>query len=383
MVMSEPAYLVFSLLAILLFQRYRRSEFARWYDLLLIGLVLVCTTMIRLMGLTLVAALLLDLVLNKRWKEVGLLLLVSAAGLGLRSWMETGALTSVLPTGAWGYTLGSSLNIQRIGSTLWDYLNQSIPQVTFGLFGPSTYAYAATLKLTWAVDLVKYLLLLVLPLGALRTISRKSLLFLSYPLLYMLVLTLKRTGIPGAESHAEPRYLIPLLPFFYLYILNASGWFSARARKQEFVLAAQKWTPIGLVGLVLVFSLGRGIDSAIHPISDQIPDLSAGTAWIAANTPDDAIVMCRNPVSRYLYAQRHTLDHPDTLVADDLVQYIERNNITHILLAPRLQVNASPQLDDYQAQFLLPLLENDPGRYRLVFAEPDEQVLVFEVTSGQ
>ena len=130
---------------------------------------------------------------------------------------------------------------------------------------------------------------------------------------------------------------------------------------------------------ILAISVVRAVDYYLTPSTDSLTDLTAGAAWIAANAKTDAIVICRNPASRYLYTRRPTTGFPETESETVLLREIDSQSVSYVLVAPEVTIAAARQLDAYQVDHVLPLMQRHPGRFRLVYSSEDEHVSVFQV----
>lgn len=383
MVMSEPFFLVTSLSAIYLFIRFRENGFSKWYQILIIGFLISWATMIRLVGFCLAGAILFDLLTQKKIKQVILLGIVFGISLFPQLIFAQGSGNQLLPSGTTGFLVSSSDGLITIVRTLQDYIAEYLPNVLFGAFGATTYTLASNLGMGWLVTVAKYILLSLILVG-MSTSPKKYSFLLGYLAIYFLVIGVKKTGVSGHASNAEPRYLIPLLPLLYYYFLSGLSWVIKKLSSAITNQTGKKYIKTiypGLTGIILVLLFARGISSAFNPLSSQITDISIGTQWISENSPGDSIIMSRSPVARYLYSQRRTLDFPDSLSQEmEIFQFMEDNNVSYIFVAPKMQVSTTSQLDSYQTDIIMPLIQDNPDRFLKIFSNETHNVMIYQIT---
>jgi hypothetical protein len=373
MVMSEPAYLVFSLLGLHLFAKFREGDFSKWYQIPLLGFVLSWTYMIRTVGAVLMLAVLFEFLSHKRWKQATFFCFFFLIFLFPQILVKRGG-NAIAPSTEWHQvtTLIISREFDLVLSKLWHYLSHLIPRILFGAFGPLTYVGAEKFRVIWLVEIMKLTLLSIVFIGALRSIKKDT--HAWYALLYLLVL-----GFKSGRKFTERRYLIPLIPFLYYYFIKGLGTFAAKA--SNILPVIPKYLIVLLpTAVIILVSLGRGVDSFLHPVSEEITDISVGTTWISEHSPSDSTIMCRNPVARSLYAERKTIDFPDRFANERaILRYIDDNDITHILIAPKMQLKAQPRLDSYQTEHIVPLLNDHPEVFQQVFANEERNVKIYTV----
>lgn len=137
------------------------------------------------------------------------------------------------------------------------------------------------------------------------------------------------------------------------------------------------------VAVLLVVSIYKSItidDTRLH-----IGDLQARSNWLKANTKASDIVMTEHPETDYLYSGRKTVFYPDTtadLQDKDVTEYLQKQNIQYILIAPHTwwQTSYIPAYSTETSR-LLPLLASLATRNRisLVYAEDRELIKIYKV----
>lgn len=106
-------------------------------------------------------------------------------------------------------------------------------------------------------------------------------------------------------------------------------------------------------------------------------DLSIGTSWVSENAPADAIVMVNEPVPAYVHVKRKTINFPKN--DQDLEQYIKKQDIEYIIIAPLLQSPKNTDLskDVQEIQFQI---ESQPNAFQVVFESKENNVTVYQYT---
>lgn len=395
LVMTEAAFVFFTLLALLLLERYEGSPSA-WNASGLALIVLAgMTYFVRVPGLVFVSAVFLYLVLRKRWRHA----FVFGAGVGLligawfvRNWLVAGVFLSqeyarqATRSGADGFA-------QQVLLTLYDY-SSLLPNVIAPILSPKV--LAALNQVTPVVPLLIGLsIIAIMLIGALsrtRTKLEASDFYVALTL-YLLL----------GFGRAQPRYLVPLTPFLYIYFLVGLGWLAGRVLRARRV-ESKIFVAVCAI-LLLLLNFARDAQQIIDPARNHIPDVSLGAIWLNDHTPADAIVMSGTPRSTWLYAQRqmvpfpHGMDNPretdaqyvyTTLpdhFAGTLVEWaIESFPVDYVLVAPPLQVVDQPnafELDEYALTEVLPVMQSNPSRYQLVYRMQARNVYVYKVINGQ
>ena len=137
---------------------------------------------------------------------------------------------------------------------------------------------------------------------------------------------------------------------------------------------------IGLAFAIALLLIARNLQEWRNPVREQMTDLSIGANWIAENTPTDAIVMVNEPVPAYVHVKRQTINFPKN--GQELQKYLDNQGIDYIIIAPPLQ---SPRSADLSVDVKRTAVElgGSPEAYKLVFEDRDNNVRVYQYTSGE
>lgn len=369
--MSEPAYLCFTLLALWLWQQWRRPEASNGW---LVGALAaaVYAALIRTIGISLLAGLLVSgfLTLPKRQRRF------IFGGLGI-------LLLALLPI-FWfnarngGMLFFSSLyseHVQYVTANagrflrFWAQTAVSTERLADGVLPIFELGQANTLLGSAGLQLLSWAVLALVGLGFVLSL-RKSQASEWYVLFYSAIFYVWIVYI----DKVQPRILLPLIPFMYFYLVTTVAWISGKVRQPQQARATQ--VGMSVLGLLALLLLAHNVYSAVQPKRDQALDLTAGSSWIQANTPEDALVLTANAVSDYLYMRRHTLDYPRPTT--DIEAYVLANGIDYVVVKPSIQSGQTDQLDDYTSALLAHLAAN-PARYTVAYTNTDYSVTVFQV----
>jgi hypothetical protein len=429
-IMSEPAFLTFGLIALLLTERAARGEQSRWWILGLSGsLVFVLFT--RSIGIVLVGTIFLYLCFRRGWqalRELGLVLcgmalflavilgstnvrfldlwpaeyfqgvdasfllgigattsLVDAKGTLSARYVEQPAQPGAQPAGGHGIGLKLKTLIKDFLITgTHEHITKHYSRAIVALGGDENSRLqdiAGHLGIPNLPIVLGYLICLVFGIGLVRWLLQEGIsVFNLFALFYMAALAIWNWN--------DVRLLYPILAQLHLGFLigiEAILWSSARWLKlplQQFSLVNKALS--GVVALLLVISLVKTWtidDSRLHS-----GDMQERSRWLQSHTPSDAIIMSESPVIDYLYSNHKAVPYPwipDHDVAK-LAAYLQENKVAYILSAPTIewQRNYHPQYSPTTTN-LLPLLEKlvATGQLQLVYRSADSFTQVFKFTT--
>ena len=176
----------------------------------------------------------------------------------------------------------------------------------------------------------------------------------------------------------KARFLIPILPFLYLYFVQGMAWVVEKVIRSRINYGRR--VEAGLIGLIALVLLIRNVQDWRNPVMNQMTDLSIGTSWVAENAPPDSIVMVNEPVPAYVHVQRKTIGYPTN--GQELERYLDNQGIDYIVVSPKLQSPRSMELDDFTITQVLPILNSQPEKFKKVFLSTEYNVTVYEYLAG-
>lgn len=357
MLMSESAYLFFSLLALVAFDKVDGKKFG-W--LILASLLAFYTQQVRTIGIALTASLLVILLLSKRFKEMGMIGILFIGGFALQGWINLRNGGTVISSGYEAQVLSGSL-MEKVGQ-VWSNASGYFDQVLAGSLIP-IFGTRLDTMFGWLFLLLNIAILLLLVLGLFK-------LKLEWIHIYFVIYMAGILAFWNPQvGSVKARFLIPILPFLYFYFLNGLKWLTKENTR----------IVIGISAFIALVLLARNIQDWRSPIREQMTDLSIGSSWIAENAPADAIVMVNEPVPAYVHVKRKTINFPKN--GQDLEQYLNNQGVDYIIIAPLLQSPRGTELDKDIKEVQVEIVSL-PGEFQLVFEDEENNVTVYEY-SGQ
>ncbi|MHB8996059.1 MAG: glycosyltransferase family 39 protein [Armatimonadota bacterium] len=266
-----------------------------WRAWLPVALLLALGMLLRTDLIALVAAIAFLLLARRQWAAAAMVAALSLAPALIWHWYVGGSsdvsYVQELQVGWWDQ---SPLPL-RLWHGLTGYLFDYIPQVTGLVFGSAVDQAAAARGLMPVVSGLKVALGLLVLAGF--ALSWRKL----PPLITLF--TVLRLGMLTAWPLVT-RYLLPLLPFLFLYLAAPFSWRRTTSGfRREGPLPTRS---VAIVfALLLLPALGRDALLVLRPPSREYPNVIAGGRLIAEHTPPGATVMSNwSARSFWLYSKR-------------------------------------------------------------------------------
>ncbi|RJP53757.1 MAG: hypothetical protein C4557_04275 [Anaerolineaceae bacterium] len=371
-VMSESAYLFFSLLALYLFDNWKPSpqpalslrerRMSDWL-IALIAFLAFYTQLIRTIGISLFLALIIFLLFTRRFRETGIVVGVFIAGTLLQGWVSGVLISSGYQSQVFNSSVPEKLG--QMGSNALGYFNETLAGSLIPVFGSNLTSYLGAFNLEFIPALLNILVLSFIVLGA---ASRKRIEPLDvYAAIYLFgILAFWNPRVGSVKA----RFLIPIIPLLYFYFLQGLAWAAEKVNRNRINFG----TSVAAVLIALIL-LARNVQDWRSPVMNQMTDLSIGASWVAENAPPDAIVMVNEPVPSYPHVRRKTINFPKQ--GQDLRKYLDNQGIDYIIIAPPLGSPRSTKLDKGVEKYLS-VLDAEPVAFVAVFSDPENNVTVYE-----
>ncbi|RJP52828.1 MAG: hypothetical protein C4586_02430 [Anaerolineaceae bacterium] len=371
-VMSESAYLFFSLLALTFFDSWNsKTEGKKDRLIILIAVIALYSQLIRTIGVSLSFALVVYFLLSRRFREAGLTMGVFMAGMLLQTWINLRNGGSVVSTGYQSQVFNSSV-IEKVGQ-MWantlGYFNEVLAGTLFPVFSTKVASLLGNYGLQILPLILNAVIILLIIFGAAlscKKIHAMDLYFIVY------VLGILAFWNPKVGS-VKARFLIPIIPFLYFYLAQGLNWAITKFTRDRISLGTR--IAAGAAGIIALTLLARNFQDWRNPVMDQMTDLSVGTSWVSENTPPDAIVMVNEPVPAYVHVRRKTIGYPNA--GQDLEKYLNNQGIDYIVVSPKLQSPRNKDLDENIENQVLPILESAPEKFMVVYSNPEYNVTVY------
>lgn len=172
------------------------------------------------------------------------------------------------------------------------------------------------------------------------------------------------------SSVNDVRYLVPLIPLFLVYSVDAATFLAGRARR----IAKRTLVPCCVAGVLVVLAVGA--HAARMPANlDMITRYAAGDRyagyhpawrnffeaahWVRDNTPDDAVVTVRKPRLFNALTDRRVKLYPFSTDADSVFQAVRETDYVFVdaifpttqrYLVPSLRANTDQLFTVHQTQ---------------------------------
>lgn len=218
--------------------------------------------------------------------------------------------------------------------------------------------------------------------GLYRLVLQEGLsLFILYAILYFCALFLWIWN--------NPRLLYPIQPQIqlgWLVALETILSFSMRTNPRR--ILSGRFPRIALVlitSLMLIASIvksSRAQDSRVHT-----GDLRTRSEWLKANSDASDIVMTEEPELDYLYSERKTIMFPESVSSnEELDAYLVENRVDYILVVPNMRwYSVYTPIHSDLANHLIPLFEElrSDDRLELVYASDPDLTHIYQVTQQE
>lgn len=372
-VMSETAYLFFSLLALVGHAESVANppnEKSGWkpdLQIILVSMLIFYTQLIRTIGIALFVAFVLYLLFAWRFRELIVSIIIFFIGTIFQRFI-TGSLIS---TGYQSQVFNSSISekIEQVFSNIIGYYNQVISSSLIPIFGSRFDTILENYGLGFILFIFNITVLFLIAFGMFKTKPKLEWMHIYFVIYVFGIFAFWNPNVGSVKA----RFLIPILPFLYFYFLNGIKFFTEKFPQPNRLA-------VTLAILISIPLLARNIQDVINPVKNQITDLSLGTNWVAENSPANSIIMVNEPVPAYPHVHRKTIGFPND--GQDLIKYLDNQGIDYIIISPKLQSPRSLDLDLVVANEILPVLQSSPETFTLVYENTEYNVLVYQYDDG-
>ncbi len=314
-ILSEPMFLFLGQLALL--AAVRAGRLGGVGSGVILGTLLAVCVLTRHVGIALAGALVIDLLLRRRWRAA------VAAGL------TCGAL--LLPWVGWLAAAGTpnqasllALNEQsllaRIAALAVFYLQRLPDQLT----GPLVEIGTVFQHRTWvaaAVNIWAVVATGVLAIGLVRTLSvrrRRPAGLIAFGTLAVLLVW------PFTEAG---RFLIPLVPFLLVGAVESFAWFTARWKFRR----VRVWAASAVLAVSIPYASYAIVSARAEAQRRTYRDFDAACAWIARQAERPGPVLARHPAEVFWLTGRHALS-PSSDEPESIDRLIDRFEVGFLLI---------------------------------------------------
>jgi len=363
-VLSEMPFFFFSLGAVyfIMLQRDRPSPV---FTLIAIGFA-VFSFFIRTSGISLIAAIALYFLLRKDYRFLGVLIILFLAVFipwsvrNARIPSEGSYVDQLLAKNPYQMELGRA--------SVSDFAVRIVDNFAIYFFSILPLAVMAAVSVSWLKALAGSILLGLIIAGFVRRIKAPAI--QEWYFIFGLAVLLFWPAVWSSD-----RFLLPLLPFFLIYLYEAFFWLREKLKIKHLVTAA---TAVMIV--LNLFTLVPQMRTAVADTAGYLHgDRYAGyqpnwrrffetVEWIKKNTPSDKIILARKPEFVYLLSDRRSMIFPFTTNTARMKESIARSD--YILI---------DQLFPQTFRFLVPVIQQEPERYEVVYQSRKPEFFVLKV----
>jgi hypothetical protein len=369
-VMSESAYLFFSLLALSLFDKWKNAtDNQRNWFILFAAFAGFYAQLIRTIGISLMAALVIYLLFARRFRETIIVISTFIAGTLLQGWFNGSLISSGYQSQVFNTTIPEKIG--QMASNALGYLNETLAGSLIPVLGSGVSSFLSGFGLQAIPILLNIAILLLIVLGLVLQGKRIELMDVYFIIYLFGILAFWNPRVGSVKA----RFLIPIIPLLYFYFFQGMNWAIAKLARNRISLG----TGIAAVLTVIIALtlLARNIQDWRNPIMNQTTDLSIGASWVAENAATDAIIMVNEPVPAYVHVRRQTISFPRQ-GGQDLEKFLINQGIDYIIIAPRLHSPRTTELDEYIEERVLPVINSAPDRFIMVYSNPEHNVTVYQ-----
>ena len=393
MVMSEPIFTTFALVALLLVERCLQREQSTWGHSLALGLALTFVLFTRHVGVALCAAVLLRLILSPTGRSLRNLggILAGALSLLIPVLLLTPVMShDLVPRRPWRHFFQPSARIvtteedpftARFTRGIQIYAQHHLRAAVIPLGGGSRETeFGHALGLRDLPSLTGLAATGLVLLGAASQLFRRDLrpAVLLFEGMYLLTILL--------WYYRAPRLLYPIQPFLVYQLLVGIRLITSWILRSR-VIAQRAGTRLPDVAVVTVvatfFLVSLYKDLHVPHSHEYVRDFHVGTTWLKERTPPDAVVMAQWPETVHLYASRQTVPYPTAESTAELAHFLSQYDVDYVFVEPAVQWDPNGvRRYDKAMQLLLRLLAplEAIGRLTLVYeSSPKEKVRIYHV----
>ncbi len=370
-VMSESAYLFFSLLALVVFNKERERRIG---ILLLAALLAFYAQQIRTIGIALFISLLIYLLIPRRFRDFGAAAVILAVGILLQAWINLRNGGTIISSGYEAQVFSGSLieKVYQVSSNAFGYFDGILSGSLVPVFGSRLDAILAGFGVGWLTLVLNGIMLSIILVGLLTWKPKLEWMHIYFVIYILGILAFWNPKVGSVKA----RFLIPILPMLYFYFLHGLTWLINRIFGYNARFATRSL--YGITAVIALTLLARNVQDWRSPVREQMTDLSIGASWVAQNAPADAIVMVNEPVPAYVHVKRKTIGFPRN--DQDVEKYVENQGIDYIIVAPPLVSPRNTKLTK-NVEEILPALETNPTMFVMVYENDDYNVTVYQVNT--
>ncbi len=375
---SEMGFTLFLVLALWSIDRYSRKEDAHWVDAILPSLAAAFVVYVRMFGVALIVAAACYFLLQPNRRKG--LAFVGFSVLWVVPWFVRGAL---LPSNIWGYSqqfLLKSMEQPELGVVSWGdlivrtilnlraYLLAGLPGAVLPSQVPLTFVnLAPELRLGSPFAGSDIVLALLVAAALVGQILMRHDLVDWFVACYL--------GLALLWPWEPTRFVVPLIPLLYYYLLNEIKTFALPALRRISWAGMVRTLALGAVILFAFanFALQAQVALAVRRSVDPPPEWAARFRlydWIKQETDPSSVLASLNNTELYLYTGRNVVRNLGSK------EVIRKFGVEYVVLIPYGGVMVTGDLARMEFG---PLYQSDSTAFRQVYHDDAAGIDVFSV----
>jgi hypothetical protein len=382
-VLADVPFTAISLGAVLLFLDWSDRPQPGWRRGLVLVLVTALAVEVRTIGLALPAAMVLHLLLLRRWRPALWLCVACTVVITASGWLDpvgSGPITGGYREQVFGQATDPGSRLALMGGNLAGYVKE-LPPLLLPAFGSPVHRLVAGAGAGAAYApllIVTGILLGVAILGGLsggKAPGRSSGRFL---LVYLVLYGGVLLNFSGYPTGVQLRLLLPVLPIL-LWGAGRTLEYAAVRRPAAGKLTVPVLLLVGAMGLFHNgYRIARPLRSTGGAGGPALYDPGVGAPWIRANTGPDEVIMVRVPLKQHIHFQRPVVAFGGP-TDPEREAGIARSRAAWIVVGPHPQVG--PQELDIEAAGMRTFLQQRPERFRPAYDDSTGSLTIYEVVA--
>jgi hypothetical protein len=375
--MSEIPFLLFSILALVLYERSAADPKNAWLFWLTIA-VSVVPMHCRSVGLAFSAAWILNTLVDKRYRfalaHVGMLAVTVVVFHVFTTWQNSYLLQLVQKNSYapdLGYVTVADM-LERIGQNIKAYGLSIVSQSLI----PLPYAFPP-----FAKTIVSALCVALILTGWVRGFFGRMRFASLYVFLYFGILVMWQF------QWSSERFVVGVLPFLYYFLLSGLDALMSLVVPAKDASLARKftagseapsraggivvWAVVAIIGFFNVYNQPKDLHLKRY-LGPDWRNFYSCADWVRINAPQDAVVMSRKPELFYVRAKRTGLVYPFTHNTQKIIDAIDSMRVSHVVLDNFAWTATS-------GEYLYPAIRSNPGRFKIAYALNNPPTVVYEV----
>jgi hypothetical protein len=174
------------------------------------------------------------------------------------------------------------------------------------------------------------------------------------------------------------RFMLPLVPILIMLILNGLAELPLLAAEK--LKKKEPWFMAIAIPFAVFFWMKSDLETRVVELENRGKGVYINkfknyfdiATWSSKNLPKDAVVATRKGQLFYLYANRWVSGFENSLIQEDVIEGLKKNEVTHVVLD---QLGYSST-----SRYLYPAIKKYPGKFKVIYQlkDPDTYLMEFK-----